>query len=161
VIAIYLFGALLVVLLVGVTLAPLLEQERSDVPVADLPPRERRELALEALRELEFEHETGKLGDHEYRRQRTRFGRLALDALEELETAATDGTRTADEAGRPADAPGPGTDNVGPAGGQGDDAPRDGEPELRCPSCAAVARAGARFCAQCGSPLEAGAPGSS
>lgn len=145
-IAIYLFGALLVVLLVGVTLAPLLEQERSDVPAEDLPAGERRELALEALRELEFEHETGKLGDDEYRRQRARYGRLALGALEELESA---------------DAPGRGTDEVGPAQGSEDGASRSGEPELRCPSCAAVARGGSRFCAQCGSPLGAGAAGSS
>lgn len=145
-IAIYLFGALLVVLLVGVTLAPLVEQEPSDVPAEDLPAGERRELALEALRELEFEHETGKLGDDEYRRQRARYGRLALDALEELEKA---------------DAPESGTDEVAPAPGMGDGASRSGESELRCPSCAAVARSGSRFCAQCGSPLEAGAAGSS
>lgn len=160
-IAIYLFGALLVVLLVGVTLAPLLEQERSDVRVEDLPARERRELALEALRELEFEHETGKLGDGEYRRQRARYGRLALDALEELETAEADGSGAADEAGRPADATGPETDEVERDPESGDGASRSGEPELRCPSCAAVGRAGSRFCARCGSPLEAGAAGSS
>lgn len=150
-IAIYLFGALLVVLLVGVTLAPLVEQEPSDVPAEDLPAGERRELALEALRELEFEHETGKLGDDEYRRQRARYGRLALDALEELETAEAPGGGT----------DGSGTDEVGPAPRPGDGASRSGEPELRCPSCAAVARGGSRFCAQCGSPLEAGAAGSS
>ncbi|MFW6191876.1 MAG: hypothetical protein ACOC83_00205 [Gemmatimonadota bacterium] len=146
-IAIYLFGALLVVLLVGVTLAPLLEQERSDAPIEDLPAPERRELALEALRELEFEHETGKLGDDEFRRQRARYGRLALEALEELETAGADGSGAADE--------------VGPDPESGDAASRSGEPELRCPSCSAVRPAGARYCARCGSQLEAGAAGSS
>lgn len=160
-IAIYLFGALLVVLLIGVTLAPLLEQERSDVRVEDLPAQERRELALEALRELEFEHETGKLGDDEYRRQRARYGRLALGALEELETAEADGSGAAEEAGRSAEVTGPEPDEIAPDPGSGDDATRSGEQELRCPSCAAVGRAGARFCARCGSALEAGAAGSS
>lgn len=88
--ALYLLGALLLVLLVGVVLAPLLEREPPDEPIEELPPEERREAAVEALGEIEFEYRTDKLPEEEYRRLRTYYGRLALAAEDEIEV---DGAR--------------------------------------------------------------------
>lgn len=90
-IALYVLGALLLLLLVGVMLAPLLEDARPAVALDELPPDERREAALDALRDVEFEHETGKLDDAEHRRLRTHFGRAVLEA-EEAMTGTVDAT---------------------------------------------------------------------
>lgn len=150
-IAIYIFGALLVVLLIGVTLAPLLEDEPPDVPLEDLPAEERRSAALEALRELEFEHETGKMTDDEYRRQRARYGRVALDALEEAESGGTEGAGAPD-----AERPAAGEAGAGAAPSSSEEIAGE-SPRTRCPSCGAAVRAAASYCGRCGARLEAGA----
>lgn len=136
--ALYVLGALLLVLLAGVVLAPLLEREPPDEDLVDLPPAERKEAAVEALSELEFEYQTDKLPDEEYRRLRTHYGRIALEAEEEMEA----GRRTAGGDGAPeAEAPGgAGARSPRAAGGDGG----------ACPDCGAQVPAGARFCPRCG-----------
>lgn len=135
-IALYVLGALLVLLLVGVMLAPLLEDARPALDLDELPPRERREAALEALRDVEFEHDTDKLDEAEYRRLRTHFGRAVLEAEEAM-------------AG-PAERPAAGTPEAD-AGGEG----AAGGPALEtacCTACGGELRAGARYCPACGEP---------
>ncbi len=147
-IALYVLGAILVLLLVGVMLAPLLEDARPAMELDELPPRERREAALEALRDVEFEHETGKLDEAEYRRLRTHFGRAVLEAEEAMAVPA-----------EPSAAGEPGAD----AGGQeAADAPV--LEAAYCTACGGELRAGARYCPACGEPRpgageEAGQPG--
>ncbi|MFV1987854.1 MAG: hypothetical protein ACC682_11275 [Gemmatimonadota bacterium] len=51
---------------------------------ADLEPQERRDAAIEALRELEFEYRTGKLSDEEYDAIRRRVEREAIAARDEI-----------------------------------------------------------------------------
>lgn len=89
-IALYLLGAVLILLVTAALLAPLFVDRQPDVELEDLPPSERREAALEALREVEFEHDTGKLPDREYERLRALFGRTALEAEEEGASGAGD-----------------------------------------------------------------------
>lgn len=132
-IALYVLGALLLLLLVGVMLAPLLEDARPAVELEDLPPAQRREAALEALRDVEFEHETGKLDRAEYRHLRTHFGRAVLEA-EEAMTGPADGAPAGDD------------DGAGAAGG---------DPSVEtawCTSCGGELRTGARYCPACGEP---------
>lgn len=126
--ALYLFGAFLVLLLAGVVLAPLIEREPPDRDLEELPADERREAAVEALAEVEFEYRTDKLSEEEYRRLRTRYGRIALAAEEEME-AATGG----------AEAGGSGSDGARTAGS--------------CPECGSGAPDAARFCPRCGERL--------
>lgn len=117
-IALYLLGAVLVALVTAALLAPLFLHREEDVELEELPPAERLEAALEALQELAFEHETGKLPDEEYERMRSRYGRIALEAEEEVDAEAggEDGARE------------PG----GPCRGCGRDVP----PDARfCPGC--------------------------
>jgi len=45
---------------------------------------DRKEAALAALRELEFEYQTGKVSDEDYATLRTRYAREALGARDEL-----------------------------------------------------------------------------
>lgn len=48
---------------------------------------EQRDRALAALKELEFDHRTGKLSDDDYREQVGPLRREAADALSQLETS--------------------------------------------------------------------------
>ena len=79
---------ILAVLLVAVLVAPMLE--RGEAVGAGSSAADRLDLALDALREIEFEHETGKISDEDYATLRQRH---AADAI-----AARDGgaTLTAD-----------------------------------------------------------------
>lgn len=86
-IALYVLGAVLVALVTAALLAPLFLHREPDVELEEMPPAERLEAAIEALQELSFEHETGKLADDEYERLRSRYGRIALEAEREAESA--------------------------------------------------------------------------
>ena len=72
-----LFGSVLAVLLTAIVWSAL--RSGADTGAA-LEPDERRDAAIEALRELEFEYGTGKLSEQEYRAIRERIRREALDA---------------------------------------------------------------------------------
>lgn len=139
-IALYIFGALLVLLLAGVLLAPLLEDEEADLSLEELPPEERRRAAREALRELEFERETGKVPEEDYRQMRARYGRIAAEARKALEAA--------DAPDAPGDPPAAAAAET--ADGDGAGRPAPGEAAGRCGACGAKVRAGARYCPRCG-----------
>ena len=126
-IALYVLGALLLLLLVGVMLAPLLEDAEPAVELDQLPPAGRREAALEALRDVEFEFETGKLDEGEYRRLRAHFGRAVLEA-EEAMTGSVEADPSAED-GTPADVE-----------------------TAYCTACGGDLRPGGRFCPACGEP---------
>lgn len=147
-ISLYILGAILLLLLVGVILAPLLEREPPDRDLEDLPPEERYEATLEALRELEFEYQTEKLSDEEYRRLRAHYGRLALGAEEEMEgdvEGAEEEVAAAGSSGGRAPAPATGgREDATPAGAT---AAEDRRP---CDACGGSVPAGARFCPRCG-----------
>lgn len=153
--ALYVLGAILVVLVLGVMVAPLFREEGPAVEIETLPPKERREAALEAVRDVQFEHETGKLGDEEYRRLRTHYGRMVLEAERELEAAGEAvpedgaGTRAAVEAVREGSGGGP------PEASAGADGPAS------CPSCGRELESEVRFCPACGTrqPSTAGDEG--
>ena len=94
-------GALLAVAAVLVVARPFL---REPAPVDDrlgvlddlerrrLELAEERDRALAALKELEFDHRTGKISDEDYRAQVGPLRRRAAEALRALE-ARTEGTR--------------------------------------------------------------------
>ena len=81
-----LFGGILVVLLSTIVWAAFRAGE--DTGVA-LDPGERRDAAIEALRDLELEFQTGKLSREEYEVMR---GRLEVEALAARDEAAEGGT---------------------------------------------------------------------
>ena len=87
-------GALLTVLCVVFVARPLLRPARSGGESPDAPGAaellrvralERRDRALAALKELEFDHRTGKVSDEDYRALVAPLRREAADALRELE----------------------------------------------------------------------------
>lgn len=137
--ALYLLGAILVVLVLGVMVAPLFREEGPAAELESLPSAERREAALEAIRDLRFEHETGKMGEEEYEQLRTHFGRVVLAAEEELEAAGEGLPGDGGEARATVAA-----DREETAEGRGD------APPAPCPECGEVPDVPVRFCPKCG-----------
>jgi hypothetical protein len=88
-----LIGALLAVVAVWFVARPFLGRETDAVPAEPPPERialeEERDRALAALKDLEFDHRTGKISDEDYR---SLVGDLRRDAAEALKAL---------EAGRP------------------------------------------------------------
>jgi DNA repair exonuclease SbcCD ATPase subunit len=83
VVAVYIFGGILLVLLAAVVFAPMVE--RKSVREAESPTAEgRKARALDALRELEFEYETGKMADSDYNRLRAHWATEAIEARDSL-----------------------------------------------------------------------------
>ena len=89
-------GALLAVAAVVFVARPLLRQgpeERLDAPAPEEQRRlelaEERDRALAALKELEFDHRTGKVSDEDYRSLVGELRRAAADALRALDSGKT------------------------------------------------------------------------
>ncbi len=74
---VYLFGGMLLLLLVAIVWAAI--RAGADTGAA-LEPGERRDAAIEALRDLELEFRTGKLTEEEYRAIRAPLERAAIEA---------------------------------------------------------------------------------
>ena len=91
--SVYIFGLILAVLLVAVVVAPLLE--RGEPIGAGSSAADRLGLALDALREIEFEHETGKLSDEDYATLRQRYAEDALSARDAGGTSDSDARQNA------------------------------------------------------------------
>jgi hypothetical protein len=70
---------------------PEVEDDRLDAPTPEVEHRlalaEERDRALAALKELEFDHRTGKVGDEEYRELLGPLRRSAAEALRALDRA--------------------------------------------------------------------------
>jgi len=119
--AVYIFGGILALLLAAVIFAPMVE--RKSVREAEAPtPEGRKARALDALRELEFEYETGKMAESDYQRLRARWAKEAIEARDALGESGSDEDASRTVTGPPTD----------------------------CPVCGATLRAGAEFCARCG-----------
>src|SRR5581483_5472679 len=88
-------GALLAVLAVWFVARPFLAGEGGDDRYAEPDParlahEERRDRALAAPKELEFDHRTGKVSDDDYRLQVGELRRAAADALRALDAGTTE-----------------------------------------------------------------------
>lgn len=65
---------------------------RRPVAPSSSPPPDERESAIVALREIEFDRETGKLSDADYAQLKARYTRQAIEAMrQEAATATTPG----------------------------------------------------------------------
>lgn len=130
--AVYFFAGILAVLLVAVLVAPLLDTQPTGAAASD--PDERLEAALEALRDLEFEYQTGKIDEDDYRALRSEHAAAAIAARDAGAAVRSD--------------PDAGTGVGGPAA---------------CTVCGGRIATGAKFCPRCGTavaPEAASAKGS-
>jgi len=103
------------------------------------PAHARRDLALAALKEIDFDKETGKLSDDDYERLRGKYTTEALDALRDAELVAPS----------PAAAAETGTGN-----GKGAAASDDAVEALIASARKSSKAKGRKFCVECGSVME-------
>ena len=167
--------AILAVIVGGVVLwlalQPLLRSTPPSLPLVEPPELEEthRGRALLALKEIEFDRETGKLSDLDYSMLKTKYTGIALQAMrvenagrpagaEGIETVIADRVRRiraggGDQAGPvcPTCGPRPESDAVfcSSCGGS------IGEPGA-CTHCGVGVVPGGRFCAGCGMPIDVG-----
>ncbi len=142
-----LIGLVIAVAAVYLVLEPILRPERASAPAALEPeddPRElKKELALAALKEIEFDRATGKLSDGDYETMLARYTKEAVEALREAE------------------APAGGNGHGAAVAAAGDDPverliaeARKASKEKRfCTSCGAVLEGSGRFCVECGARI--------
>ena len=128
-IAVAVFGAIMAMLLVAVVVAPMVEEGRRSKPEPGGEAAVRLEHALEALRRLQFDYETGKLNDEDYAALRREHAADAIAARDELASQA------------PAESGTPAGESGAPAG------------EPSCATCGSVVARSVQFCTHCGSPV--------
>ena len=136
-------GLLVAVAAVLVVLEPILRPAAAapaepgvfDEPEDD-PKVRRKELALAALKEIEFDRATGKLSESDYQAMLNRYTTEAVQALRDAEPAAAAGGN------------GHAAASAAPAAGPDEDVVERLIEETR------AAGRGRRFCSNCGAPLE-------
>jgi hypothetical protein len=120
------------------------------LPEPEAPEETRRGVALLALKEIEFDRETGKLSDSDYEYLKTRYSTEALAAIdadatgadpEEMIAARVRQLRSAGSSGPP---PPPPCAHCGP---------RPESDALFCSACG-LSLSPVAFCSACGAPLE-------
>jgi len=108
-------------------------------------PEKDKELALLAIKDAEFDHQTGKLSDEDYAALRAELEGRALQALAEMDAASALHAVPATPTGG---APAPTAATTGRPGGA--------EPAGFCPACGTRFARDARYCPGCGKKLPAG-----
>lgn len=144
-----LVGLVVAIAAVLLVLDPILRPGRS-AAVPDAEPEEdpkemKKELALAALKEIEFDRATGKLSDGDYQTMLARYTKEAVEALREAGAPAAAGGNGHRRVPAPA--------GVAPAGGAVPAAAGD-DPVERLIAEARTASKGKRFCTSCGAVLE-------
>ncbi|HEY8516784.1 MAG TPA: hypothetical protein VIS07_14850 [Candidatus Binatia bacterium] len=109
---------------------------------SELTPEKEKELALLAIREADFDHQTGKLSDEDYAALRAELEERALRAMAALDEART--PHAVPSATMPAS-----SGAAQPASAAG----RTSEAAGFCPGCGQRFARGARFCHACGRKL--------
>lgn len=102
------------------------------------PEQRRRDLALAALKEIEFDQATGKLSDDDYGRLYERYAAEAVQAIREADTGGQAVGRSAETATA-----------LAVAGGG------NGKRAKFCEECGTRLEGSGKFCAECGSRVAA------
>ncbi len=139
VVAIVAIALVLQPLYTGVTAASAESVSAADVEFTDLEESESPKVqALLALKEIEFDRETGKLSDDDFAVLKAKYSRVALEAIKAEDGAGAAGVRAAEAADAEAESL---IRRV--AEGQ----------QAACPNCGPRPEVGAAFCSTCGAPL--------
>jgi hypothetical protein len=144
-------GVLVALAAVALVLDPLVRpyairpEPPSSEPEYD-PLEQRKELALAALKEIEFDRATGKLDDADYERMKAKYTAEALEAIRAVDAAAAPAPVEPAMARQPA------------GSGAGDDAVealvaakrRAGKGRKFCTECGSELEGTGKFCVECG-----------
>jgi len=155
---VFVFAALTVYALAKIV-APFLEDRREQLRFELLDEEvqqierlvARKSVLMQSLRDIEFDHETGKLSDEDYERLKKKYERRAVRVMRDLDDLRGDADRDEqiDSAlerrlqERADHAPEPAADHQD-----------DESAGIECPECAKELEPEARFCSRCGTPLE-------
>jgi hypothetical protein len=147
-----LIGIVVALAAVALVLSPIVWPERVRRVAApeepeDDPREHRKDLALAALKEIEFDRATGKLDDADYERMKTTYTAEALEAIHAVDAAAAPVPQEPALAKRQVPAA------VG-AGTAPEAAPGADPVEALIAAKRKAAKGGRRFCAKCGAELE-------
>lgn len=141
-------GLVVAIAAVLLVLEPILRPERAAAPAepepGDDPREQKKELALAALKEIEFDRATGKLSDGDYQTMLARYTKEAVEALREAEAPLAGGNG---HGAAQAAAGVPGDDPVERLIAE---AKRAGKGKRYCSNCGAVLEGSGRFCVECG-----------
>lgn len=146
-----LVGVLVALAAVALVLEPIVRPPRVGQPDAlsfepdEDPLGHRKDLALAALKEIEFDRATGKLDDSDYERMKARYTTEALEAIRDADAAAA----PAPEDPALALAQVPAGVGAGPDG-----AVALGDPLEALVAARRKASKGRKFCTECGAELE-------
>ena len=136
---------------VALVLDPILRPGRARAGVAqsepeDDPKEHRKDLALAALKEIEFDRATGKLDDADYARMKATYTAEALEAIRDAEPAAEPVPEEPALAKRPVPA--------GVGGGALAEGGAADPAEALIAAKRKASRGGRKFCSECGAELE-------
>jgi len=146
-----LIGVLVALAAVALVLEPIVRPPRAAQPDAlsfepdEDPLGHRKDLALAALKEIEFDRATGKLDDADYERMKARYTAEALQAIRDVDAAAAPVPR------EPALARAPVPAGVG---AESDGATALADPVEMLVAARRKASKGRKFCTECGAELE-------
>jgi hypothetical protein len=144
-------GLVVAIVAVLMVLDPILRPERlaeGDQEPAEDPAEKRKQLALAALKEIEFDRATGKLSEPDYEKMLARYTSEAVEALHAAEAAA--GGNGHGPAPVPVTAAAPAVDD--PIEKLIAEARQASKGRRFCSSCGAVLEGSGRFCVECGAP---------
>jgi len=146
-----LIGLVVAIAAVLVVLDPILRPARAAAPSPlepeDDPKEQKKELALAALKEIEFDRATGKLSDGDYQTMLARYTKEAVEALREADAPAAGGNGHGAAAGAGAAGAGAGDDPVERLIAE---ARKANKGKRFCTNCGAVLEGSRRFCVECG-----------
>jgi hypothetical protein len=149
-----LVGILVALAAVALVLEPIVRPPRAAAPDAlsfepeEDPESRRKDMALAALKEIEFDRATGKLDDADYESMKSRYTAEALEAIRDADAAAAPVPR------EPALARAQVPVGVGAGADGADGAAALADPVEALVAARRKASKGRKFCTECGAELE-------